>query len=268
MYRVGASIFYIRSQLKNPASTVQTANPFSPPRPSAQAMLSSPAKTTPSRYSNVNVPSQSGAGPKYNPTIIKGATENNNTIKPAFGGAPKFGDGSLRSSSGSSDWSDYSQPSQPQGQPAQYGNVPLAWDEPPVQHIQPQAKVFPTIIKPVLASKPSLLPKPGAGSLATRSSVVAQPTGNPHWKNVISESQNDEASRRNYYDDPPDSDFEDELDDSIVSPPMPSEPPPPPPPELGLNNWTNNEEQGYVDSAYGNQGRNSVRIMIGRHRVM
>lgn len=280
MYRVGASIFYVRSQLKHPAPS-QAANPFSPPRPSAQAMMASPAKQAASQqgyqstlYSNVPAQqSQQSGSTKYKPTIIKRANEKNNNIKSAVGGSNNtdpFKSGSARSSSGSSDWSDYSHTSSKQQQ--RYGNIPTAWDEPPEQHRKPPLPaVAATIIKPIIATKPSLAPKPTT-LLANRGSTESSTawTGFSASNNKLEIQNSVSHVQRNYYDDPPNSEFDEDedQDDSYVSPPMPTESPPPPPPDVALNQWvdsTADVQTTYVDSTYTSH---NVNVRIGSKLII
>jgi hypothetical protein len=286
MYRVGASIFYFKSELKHSATSAPTVNPFSPPRPSAQSMLSSPVKLpTPvqpqssSRSHYGNVPSNAVAGavaaPKHNPTIIKRATENNNSISKYPPGDPQ---GSFRSSSGSSDWSDFSQnsASNHQQQQQRYGNIPTmqTWDEPPalnrpmapppvakIEPTKPQVIHVPTIIKPVSSNKPSLLPKPALKGKAPSAPITNQSESFQQIRQTMESG----IHQRNYYDDPPDSDFEEEdgddddfNEDSFASPPMPSEPPPPPPPEAGaVDDWVDSTKDApaYHEPAFENHVR-------------
>lgn len=282
MYRVGASIFYVRSQLKNPGQSNPVSNPFSPPRPSAQAMLASPAKNPTYRTSTLysNVPTQSQPGSiKGNPTIIKRPTNsnesNNNVMKP---GGFSFGYGessSIRSSSGSSDWSDYSQTSSTNNQQQRYGNIPVAWDEPIAQNDEPlqqhphqpqpqQTKtvVVPTIIKPPIATKPSLLPKPNLGGFSLKPGVLAAAP--------VVKAGTEKRESWNYYDEPPDgdSDFDEEgHEDSYVSPPMPNEPPPPPPSDVAdfvENTVAAVGEYAESESTYANQQHQQIHAETDR----
>ena len=233
MYRVGASIFYVKSPLKNSESDNQASlqQPFSPPRPSAQSLLSSPMKTVTATSENQGV---------RNPTIIRayggGSTSSNNSNS----------SGSTINQINNANNSNNNWNSQQHTAQTRYSNVPLTWDEPP-------KPTKPVSTHPPIAPKPTIIRPP-----ISTSNNITPPSLAPSTNNNLNTTKT--STERNYYDLPPESDEENDEesagDDSFASPPMPDEPPPPPPPDLEVEQWVegttdaDNYYEHYPEAAY------------------
>lgn len=273
-YRVGASIFYIKSPLKNSIShKAPTQNPFSPPRPSADsqqksiitatsnlnAAWNSPQHSSTSAYptswdtppaSNTNgfhakpAAAPVAAAASSSSSVISkfqnsSSLDNNNTIKSSYQTPSPWSPVGASSSSNASSCDRTSAAFNDFGsQPAQprYGNVSEFKKELSAT-LSGASGVSrkPTIIRPVSKVQSNVDRSSTASAVAAAAVQSTLKNADPYG----------ELDQKNYYDVPPDEDddFDDSdamNDSSFVSPPMPSEPPPPPPPDvLAVDEWVN-----------------------------